>query len=670
MTSAQAQDNRPHSIERGLTRADLSERGPLGLLLALFLLLPLLVYPWSADSFVLPKETALQCAAWLLLALVLVRAALGGAWRFFLTPANGCLVGLFLWMALSILWSPAPALSRAETWRFGVLLLLALLSQSILGHRRERLLAAVTVLSLASILVAAQVLLLDWRQAFRPETVVFRQVLGDWRDALSLVAFGNTSHIADFLVFGFFLWSGWFLLTRNRRVRIGATVGLWIHAAALVVCWSVHSNLSLIVGALVFCWLMRFHGGMEMFRRRAGSLGLLAAGFALVALFYVVDHPYNPHGSRVWGPESANPEAASGGIFSQAFSSQRWKDGGSTRLAIWLTTVEMVRRDPILGAGAGTFTWVYPATRADAVAGNPDMARYSGAWTNAAHNDALETWAELGIVGLGLLVAAVIFALRLYRRRLNNTMPFGQAVVLSMGAACLVAVLVQAQMNFPLQLPLSSLLFLLLLGVPGHLANRGTEAVDLMVPISRISGPLRIDVVMVNMARPVEAGFAVEPDAPALRHAVAIVGVVLGLGGAWWSLQPLRADMMYRSIRNARLQGSDQVMRGLPEELLNRSEALLAIWPGHSDARSARQDMLLQAGRFEDVVAETPRVLARLNSVEVYTRRAVALEALGRPGEADADFRVVFERQPALAEVYPQQYERVRGSERTGDSAP
>ena len=140
---------------------------------------------------------------------------------------------------------------------------------------------------------------------------------------------------------------------------------------------------------------------------------MLAAGFAAVVAVLVLDHPANPHGSRVW----AGGDGRTGGIFAQAFSSQRWHEGGETRIAIWLTTLEMIREQPWLGVGAGNHAYNYPATMSPIVMNDPKLARYSSTWTNAAHNDVLQAWAETGIVGVFILVAMVGCAFKRARDR-------------------------------------------------------------------------------------------------------------------------------------------------------------------------------------------------------------------------------------------------------------
>lgn len=646
----------------GLPREPLLRAAFLFLLAVLFLL-PLAIVPWAFDSFVSSKESLLAMAVPVLLALAVGAAAFGAPLRVSTTPVNGFVLLLLLWMALSTIWSRSPVMSLEETARMAVLVGFFIVFQSIVGGRRGRLLMVVYTLALSSLVAVLWTLAQDFRAAFAPGTIGVRQTLGDWRDALSAVALGNTSHLADFIVLGFFLWVGIFLLARGRILKGLSTVALWLHAAALIVCWSVHSNLSLIVAFVLFCFLLRDYMGVAGLRRLRGRLLLLAGGWVFLVAFYVVDHPLNPHGSAVWAPRAEIayrqagvpiPEGGfSGGIFSQAFASPRWIAGLDTRLAIWGTSLEIVRHNAWLGTGAGTLTWVFPATRSPLVESNPRLAPYASVWTNASHNELLQFWAELGILGAALLVILVTVAMKNAWDRLEAGTSLGNAVILSAATAMLAAQCVQAQMNFPLQLPVSSLLFLLLLAVPPMLPRRGDEEPELMVPVERAFGAVHLGVVMKNMAYPTEVSLAIRESRGASLSVAAIAGIA-ALALAISPLQRLRADMAFRGAYEAKRRAEAGMAGWQP--VIAECRAALAIWPRHGDALSTMQDALLRVGEFDEVIDMTPRVLQKLNATEVYLRRAEALSARGRAEEATGDWDEVFTRRPDFGQWHPGPY--------------
>ncbi|MBI1291058.1 hypothetical protein GC173_07415, partial [bacterium] len=419
--------------------------------------------------------------------------------------------------------------------------------------------------------------------------------------------------------------------------------------------WSVHSNISLILAGAILLYTAWDKGPVRRLVRRGRSLIVaLLIGWAAITAFYVLDLPVSPHSSAVWSPKE---EPEMGGIFGQAFSSSRWTSGLDTRKAIWLNTLEIVRHHPWLGTGVGTFTWVYPATISPIVQNDEALSAWSGSWTNAAHQELLQTWAELGIVGAALLVVMVSLSIRLYWTRLRGGASGATSVLLAVGIAGLVAILFQCQMNFPLRMPTGTFHFFLFLVIPLLLPRSAGESWDLDVPVERPYGPFNVGIMMRNMAYPTELSLRISLESLPARALAAVV-LALGLVLLVPISAPLRADLAYRQVRETKLRAGQGV--GSIDRVIPLADKVLAVWPGHVDCRSARQDALLATGKFQEVIDETPLVLEKLNAVEVRLRRALALDALGKTGESTEDWREVFRRRPELAVQFPEPWQRVR----------
>jgi O-antigen ligase len=619
------------------------------------LVAPLFFVPAAQDSFVTPKWSFLGGMTALVVAAIAAAAALGKGARVALHPVPGFLVLFALWQLASALWEGPSELALAEAGRWGMLVAFALSFQHILHTDRRRLLAVALLFSATSTVLACWTILVDAIAAFAPGRLSVRATLFDWRDAISTASMGNSGHVADFLALGFLCTLALTMMGLGRvRFWLGAA-SLWLHSAALIVAWSVHSNLSLIVGSGLLVYLLRGWLHDEWTRRRLRRLLPLAAGWALVVAFYVVDHPANPHGSAVWGPTAVGVEDPSGGIFSQAFASPRWQAGAPTRLAIWLTTLQMVQDAPWFGHGAGTFTHVYPATTSLLVSEDPDLAPYASTWTNAAHNDLLQTWAETGIVGAFLLVMLVGSAFWSIARRMQSARG-GNEVILATTAAMLTAWCVQAQFSFPLEMPVASFVLMALLGIPVLLPQRGTEGADLMVPAERSYPGLRLGVVLRNMATPAELSVALELPRP-LRVAVAALAVSAGFFVAWRAQAPLRASIAYRPVYEMR-HAPDIASGPTLDRFTRLASEVLVIDPRHVDCRSALSDVLVRAGRWEEALRQLDLVRLQLNATEVHLREAIAREALGDTGGADAAWAEVFSRDVRYGEMNPAAFNR------------
>ena len=641
-------------LKARLARSLLGPPWPGAACFALLLLLavagPLLVWPAAVDSFVLPKFTLLSLVALAMAGVLLVGAALGEPMRLMLHPLNGLLALWFLWNLVSVLWAEPRDLAWDQVRQTGLWVLFAWGAQAaLLDNRRRVLVLGAAVVATASI-VAAWALVLDWRGAFGASVPEQFRRLADWREFPSRAGLGNTGHVADFLGLGFLVALATWLSAPGRAVRWLCAGALWLLAAGMVVCWSVHSNAGVIAGSVVLWALLRDWLPEDRLRARLRrGLPVLLAGWALVVAFFAVDHPLNPHGSAAWGAEGD-----SGGIFHQAFASERWKDGGPTRLAIWLGTLEVIRQNPVLGAGAGTFTWHYPAAITPLVSENPEIAMYSGSWTNAAHNTLLQTWSELGVPGM-VLVVMIVGGAFLYQSRRRERGTFGNQVVLATASACLAAWVASSLMSFPLELPVSSAVLAVLVSVPVALARRGGEAEAMLMPANRDYPGVTLWVVFENMARLVEARLELRAPMAARWAVVALVATLVGVL-AWNSTARLRADVLYRPVY-ADWSGRVPAPRP-PERMADQARRALAVSDAAHDARSNLVDYLLRMERWEDALAEQALHERRLNAVEVPMRRAQALDALRRADEAAALWAEVFRRKPEAAARLPQEAAR------------
>lgn len=643
------------------------------ILAALVLVVPLFIWPTAQDSYVLPKEVLLRMGTLLLAGGVLAAAALGLAVRVPLQPVNLLLLVYAAWQWLSVLWAEAPALAIDEATRTSAFVVLAFAFQTIVMDDRRRIIALATLFVGSATLVALWVLALDFLQAFAPGTIVVRQTLGDWRDALSTASLGNTSHIGDLLVAAFLVALGMLVSVRGRWLVLAVLVALWVLAAALIVVWSLHSNFSLIIGSLLWVWMMREWLSTGWVRRRLSRVLFAAIGWLVVVLFFVVDHPVNPHGSAVWHDEAVVAGGGElpdrGGIFAQAFSSSRWKEGGPTRLAIWLNTLEMIRERPVLGWGAGTFTFVYPAVKSEIALQDESLAPYVGLWTNAAHNEVLQTWSETGPVGMFLLLALVGVALfTLLRSDWGRS--FGNDLLRATTLAMLVAWLLQAMMNFPLELPMGMALFVVLLSVPVVIPGRGGQW-NLDMPVERPYPGIRLGIMLRNMRTPLEIRAAGNLGEMGNRVAAGVFAV-LALGLAAWAAMPLAASSQYRPVYEAiRTPGFwESEVRIAAAKV--RARRALGWWPGYADCRSALTEILVRHGEHEEALKELTQLKRRLNATEVFIREALSHEGLGDLAAADKAWAVVFERQPQWASAYSQAYERflaARVQGRNGEGA-
>lgn len=586
------------------------------------------------ESFFEPKFALQSAGVALLMGLAAIRAFAGRPLWLLVTPTALALLACVGWAELSRAWASSAVLARRSLgdWWAGLLLFL-LVQHAVWVAGRRGLHRAVLALTALTVLVAGWALADDFRG---PAGVGFVR-LEDWRGAIA-ASLGNTGHIADLCGFGLLLALSVYAFARSRAALVFALLACVVLAAAMVVCFSFHSDVALIAAALAVlagAWPHR-----RLLARRWRRFALLGLLWAAMLGFYFTDAPGNPH----------RP-----GLLEQALGSARLAWGWGSRLVIWSNTLEMIRLHPWLGWGVGCFPHGYPQQASAWVLSHPDYVRLAGGFTNAAHNEILQTWAELGTVGLALW--AVVFALhfqacgRLMRRRRRSERLAG---VWLLGATAMW--LLQAQMNFPLQTPVGRLTLLLLLGAAASLDARSALAIALPLRGWRLAVAALITVALV--CYPVGAAV--------VRHEV-----------QRRMRAPYEASTLWMAERSALVQ------RGAAPGALARHadserawaavggyQRVLSLDPDWTDARSGLLGMIVAMGAdmrrgahelpaeeadrlrgqgetlLRAAISHGYRTLEGLAVADVYQRLALAHELLGERDEARRLWLIHFERAP------------------------
>jgi tetratricopeptide (TPR) repeat protein len=134
------------------------------------------------------------------------------------------------------------------------------------------------------------------------------------------------------------------------------------------------------------------------------------------------------------------------------------------RLLIWKTTLEMIIDRPIFGSGIGTFKMNYLIYQAEFLKNNPYYIQYSGK-AGEAHNEYLQMWAEIGIIGLGIFIGIVLMFYSLiidYLKKNDNDKDKIIVFGLILGITCF---LIHCLFTFPLHVPALGITFFTLLGL-------------------------------------------------------------------------------------------------------------------------------------------------------------------------------------------------------------
>ena len=604
----------------------------------------LFITRFTFESFELPKNAWISFWVTILLCITICGLLYRRPFRIMFTPLNGFLLGYVFLHLVSGFAADSTSLWWDEVKRVTMLFILALLLQDYLYGNRRRLLVLIWALAISAAITATWTILQDFASRFTPELLTTQSRLSDWRGFIP-AGFGNSGYVADYLAVLFPMNLLLYLHARGKSREIFMLYTLCTSWAALVVCWSVQSNAGLILGFGFLVFFLIKHKPRLFWWRRRLRIVLVAAAFLFITLFYLSPLPINPHKPSIW---------------KQAFSSGRWHYGGESRLVIWSQSLEIIRQHPWLGSGAGNFTYQYVQQASPFLISEPKRIHYIGMYSNAAHNELLQSWSELGVLGPAILFILIFLLLRSLLKNLDETRPMSRLI--RIGAICAVlCAFIPAMMAYPLRLPTSSLLFFVICSLPTVLVPETRYFSDtIQVPVELNWHCTHVTVFLENFHKPVGGTlhFDLRPQ-PALLGTLFVILLFLPL--CFQSIRPVISDASFKKGKTyveAYQHGlvDDQEVREGEKHLLRA----LAWWPNHHDCRSTLGQYLSNRGRFRVAAYHLLITLKRLQAREIYKHLAICLEGLGKKEEAVKAYQVYFQRNPIMSVIQPELYHRFR----------
>jgi O-antigen ligase/Tfp pilus assembly protein PilF len=255
-------------------------------------------------------------------------------------------------------------------------------------------------------------------------------------------------------------------------VKPGSKIRIWIVAlsSSLMISFLVYTGTRagwvalaaevLFLAALVLRERVQNRGSVFWDRRK-----MAAAGAALVVLLLMIN--LGPEGFK-WGFGEIVQETATMTAFQEA--PPEGKVGGDKnielRLAIWRNTVEMIKDRPWIGWGLGNHKLFYPLYHRKAV---KEAFFSETSQLSHVHNDFLQAFAELGLVGMAFLIwLGVALARTVFR--LTSRKYAGHVRIWTIAiAVAIVGLLVNAFFSFPFQRSIPPVIFMVFIGALGVL---------------------------------------------------------------------------------------------------------------------------------------------------------------------------------------------------------
>jgi O-antigen ligase len=354
-----------------------------------------------------------------------------------LTPVWIPVLFLALIGSASVLWSSNPNISFENGQYLATYMLLFAIALSAMQQAESRT-ALATALVLAGGIEAVYVLL---QFSFGDPIFATADLAGKWQTFGTL---GNPNWTGEFLAVAALVSVGRLSDLRNDAIerpsasplaRRATLAALILMLLALGATMARGAWLGFIVGSLAFVFARR---QSSTSRPRLKTLILPLAGTVVAAALVILV------------PLLSNRESLNHLLNVKSLRG---------RILIWDVTMAMILDAPWIGHGLGTFGMTFPEYQANALSqpwAVPFIANAS--FTSYAHNDYLQLWAELGFFGL-LAFGALMWIVLKRGRALA-----GDPEMLGCWAA-VISLLINAAVAFPLHLPTTLMLFVVLVAV-------------------------------------------------------------------------------------------------------------------------------------------------------------------------------------------------------------
>ena len=266
--------------------------------------------------------------------------------------------------------------------------------------------------------------------------------------------FGNVGYFAGYIVLPLSLSIPLFLVSKNRNRKILLLIGILLMGTTLIATLSRSSYAAFGFSLLFMFLLFLLTRGKNFIKENNKLFVIVLIVIITISFLFIIPTPLSKPGTVI--------SEIKGRISVAQLSQNR---SIARRIAIWKFTGMMIKDHPILGSGIGTFKYNDLRYQAKFFEQEDNRSIYPYGFAEKAHNEYLQLWAELGIIGLAIFLWIIItyfnYGIR-YLKREKDKQRQGIMIGL-MGAVA--AFLMDSIFWFPLHLSSNVSLFWLLMGL-------------------------------------------------------------------------------------------------------------------------------------------------------------------------------------------------------------
>jgi O-antigen ligase/Tfp pilus assembly protein PilF len=415
-------------------------------IIALIILVPIAFYPRCITVFIPAKEMISEVLIVLTLMFWGLKMISREEIKFTPTPLNFPILSFISICILSLIWSNSFFVSLKELPLFlaGPLLYFVITNNINDERQINRILDILLIVGgLFGIYGIFQYNGIDF--SFWIRNIGRQQVFG---------LFGNVNYFAEYLIVPLPIAVSLFFASRNKFKKILLLIAILAMGTSLIVTFARGSYLGFGVSLIFMFFVFLISRGKKFIKNNKKIFIITLLAIIIITFLFVIPNPLNKSGTII------------SKIKSRISVTQLTQDSSyNRRIAIWKFTGMMIKDHPLLGSGIGTYKYNTLRYQAEFFAQGENRSLYPHGFADKAHNEYLQLWAELGIIGLGIFIWLMISyfscGLKILRKIKDE---YRQGIIIGLMGA-VVAVLVDGIFGFPLHLPATIVLFWLTLAL-------------------------------------------------------------------------------------------------------------------------------------------------------------------------------------------------------------
>jgi len=415
------------------------------ILIAIVILIPLVLYPYCIPVFVPIKELLLQILVLLALTLWKLKIVTSNKLDWQTTSLDKPVILYLILGFLSLIWSVNiyNSIMTLPIFLVGPVLYFIVSNSMYEQKKIERLLLIVIILgTIMGAYGILQYMGIDF--TFWGGNIGRGQVFG---------LFGNVNYFAEYLILPLALVIGFILSKEKIFHPIFLLIALLIMSVALFLTFTRGSYLAIAISIPVILFFYYRSAVTESNKKYYKKIVLYFLLLLIIALSVIyIPHPLNKEST----PLAKLRNRVTIESLTSGYSILR-------RVATWKFTWMMIKDYPLLGSGVGTYGYQSLEYQAEFFAQGQNRDIYPHGFAVQAHNEYLQLWSELGIIGLLLFLWLIFNYYRNILIQFRKMKEKEKTITIGLVGG-VTAVLIDALFGFPLQLAASISLFWMFLG--------------------------------------------------------------------------------------------------------------------------------------------------------------------------------------------------------------